>query len=48
VCLSNLENFNSLFIKEGMDNFMRLEKLNNIAIEQMTLLTDNSGIKKLK
>ncbi len=39
VCLSNLENFNSLFIKEGIDKFKRLQKLNFIAIEQMTILT---------
>jgi len=39
VCLSNLENINALFIKEGVDKLKRLEKLNNIAIEQMTLLT---------
>lgn len=48
VCLSNLENFNSLFIKEGIDKSKRLEKLNNIAIEQMTILIDDVGVKKLK
>ncbi len=39
VCLSNLENINALFIKEGLGKMARLEKLNNIAIEQMTILT---------
>ncbi len=39
VCLSNLENLNALFIKEGLDKTNRLEKLNSIAIEQMTILT---------
>ncbi|MBI2669498.1 KilA-N domain-containing protein [Candidatus Woesearchaeota archaeon] len=41
VCLSNLENLNALFIKENLDKAKRLEKLNNIAIEQMTLLTES-------
>ncbi|MBU4075902.1 MAG: KilA-N domain-containing protein [Euryarchaeota archaeon] len=48
VCLSNLENINALFIKEGMDKSKRLEKLNNIAIEQMTLLTKETSLKRLK
>ncbi len=39
VCLSNLENLNALFIKENLNKAERLEKLNNIAIEQMTILT---------
>lgn len=40
VCLSNLENLNALFIAEGMPQSQRLERLNQIAIQQMTLLTD--------
>jgi len=48
VCLSNLENLNALFIKEGMDKLERLKKLNIIAIEQMTILTNQQVIKKLK
>jgi hypothetical protein len=47
VCLSNLENLNALFIKEGLDKSKRLEKLNIIAIEQMTILTKDS-LKRLK
>ncbi|MBI2666843.1 KilA-N domain-containing protein [Candidatus Woesearchaeota archaeon] len=39
VCLSNLENLNALFIKEGLGKAERLQKLNSIAIEQMTILT---------
>src|SRR3989344_9402539 len=39
ICLSNLENLNALFIKEKLEKVKRLEKLNSIAIEQMTLLT---------
>lgn len=48
VCLSNLENLNALFIKEGIDKILRLEKLNNIAIEQMTILTRNKQVRELK
>ncbi|MEA3347778.1 MAG: KilA-N domain-containing protein [Pseudomonadota bacterium] len=48
VCLSNLENFNALFINEGMDQKDRLMKLNSIAISQMKLLTDDHNIRKLE
>jgi hypothetical protein len=44
VCLSNLENINALFIKEGLGKMIRLGKLNTVAIEQMTILT-NTGNK---
>ncbi len=47
VCLSNLENLNALFIQEGLPQRERLLKLNQIAISQIKLLTDDSGIKKL-
>jgi len=39
VCLANPENLNALFIKEGMPQPLRLQKLNRIAIEQMEILT---------
>ncbi len=48
VCLSNLENLNALFIKEGINKPERLEKLNATAIEQMTLLTADHTLKRLK
>ncbi|MBI2102422.1 KilA-N domain-containing protein [Candidatus Woesearchaeota archaeon] len=47
ICLSNLENFNALFIKERMDKIKRLEKLNSIAIEQMMILTTDVTKKSL-
>ena len=47
VCLSNLENLNALFIRENVAQAERLRKLNQIAIQQMKLLTDNPGIKQL-
>ncbi len=48
VCLSNLENLNALFIKEGIAKSLRLEKLNDIAIDQMTILIKSKNIKQLK
>jgi len=48
VCLSNLENLNALFITDGMKRSERLAKLNGIAINQMELLTDDSGVKRLE
>lgn len=46
VCLSNLENLNALFITDGLAQQSRLERLNTIAINQMTILTRDE-IKKL-
>jgi len=48
ICLSNLENLNALFINEGISQSERLTKLNKIAIQQMRLLIDDSGVKKLE
>src|SRR3989339_1469748 len=48
VCLSNLENLNALFIQEKMPQAERLRKLNQIAIQQMRLLTNDTGIKRLE
>lgn len=48
VCLSNLENLNALFIQEKITSAERLRKLNQIAIQQMRLLTDNTRIKQLE
>jgi hypothetical protein len=48
VCLSNLENLNALFIRETMPQADRLRKLNQIAIQQMRLLIDDTGIKRLQ
>jgi hypothetical protein len=47
VCLSNLENLNALFINEGLPQAQRLKKLNDIAIQQMRLLIDDTGVKRL-
>ena len=48
VCLSNLENLNALFINEGIAQKDRLIKLNAIAIQQITLLIDDHGVRKLE
>ncbi|MDQ1354074.1 MAG: hypothetical protein QG657_4383 [Acidobacteriota bacterium] len=48
VCLSNLENLNAHFINENYPQEQRLLKLNKIAIQQMKLLTDDHGQKKLE
>jgi hypothetical protein len=45
VCLANLENLNALFIAEGIPQKSRLERLNQIAIHQMTLLTEEKHLK---
>jgi hypothetical protein len=38
ICLSNLENINSLLIQEELEQKERLVKLNQLAIQQMTVL----------
>ncbi|HOP31604.1 MAG TPA: KilA-N domain-containing protein [Spirochaetota bacterium] len=47
VCLSNLENLNAHFIKEGLSQGDRLKKLNEIAIYQMKLLTADNTVKRI-
>lgn len=42
ICLSNLENINSVLINDGVAQNKRLEKLNQIAIQQLTVLSDNA------
>jgi hypothetical protein len=48
ICLSNMENINAVFINDGMPQGERLVKLNQIAIQQMRVLEDNSGRNLLK
>ena len=48
VCLANLENLNALFINEELSQEIRLERLNQIAIQQMRILTGDSGMKRLE
>ena len=48
ICLSNMENLNSVFINEGLPQKDRLIKLNQIAIQQMSVLEDIKNKKLLK
>lgn len=48
VILSNLENINSEFIKQGMTQNERLERLNQIAKSQSEIFQNNNGINKIK
>ncbi len=48
ICLSNMENINAVLINDGMPQGERLIKLNQIAIQQMQVLEDNSNRKLLK
>lgn len=45
ICLSNMESLNSVLIKEGLPQPERLQKLNQIAISQMTVLESIGEIK---
>lgn len=48
ICLSNMENLNAVFINEGLSQKDRLIKLNQIAIQQMSVLEDIKDKKLLK
>ncbi|WP_319476312.1 KilA-N domain-containing protein [Marispirochaeta aestuarii] len=45
VCLSNLENLNAHFIEEGLEQKVRLQRLNAIAIQQMRILTSETRLR---
>lgn len=46
--LTNLENLNAVMITQGIPQGERLVKLNQIAIAQLTTLTDNASVRKLQ
>lgn len=48
VCLANLETLNAVFITEGLTQSNRLVKLNQIAINQMKILLQDTSFKKLR
>jgi len=48
ICLSNMENLNAAFINEGIPQKERLIKLNQIAIQQMSVLQNVEGRKMLQ
>ena len=47
ICLSNMENLNSVFIEQGLSQDVRLKKLNQIAIHQMIVLDRDDTERKL-
>jgi len=47
ICLSNMENINAVLINDGILQRDRLIKLNQIAIQQMRILQENSNRKHL-
>ena len=44
ICLANLENINSIYINEGINQSTRLERLNKIAIYQMKILKQTNTL----
>ena len=48
VCLANLENLNAYLIQQELQQSERIKLLNQTAIQQMRLLTDDRGVKKLQ
>ncbi len=48
ICLSNMENINSVLINDGVSQAERLKKLNEIAITQMRVLSETNNRKLLK
>lgn len=48
VCLANLENLNAHFIGQDLPQAERLKLLNNTAIQQMRLLTEDKSVEKLE
>ena len=47
ICLSNMENLNAVFIEQGMTQSERLIKLNQTAINQMSVLESGDIDRKL-
>lgn len=48
ICLSNMESINAMLINEGLEQSSRLFKLNQLAIQQMTVLKEVENRKLLK
>ena len=44
ICLANLENLNSVFINDEINQSIRLERLNKIAISQMKILNESDKV----
>jgi hypothetical protein len=48
ICISNMENINAVMINDGIPQPQRLKKLNEIAIQQMRILSEVEVRKYLK
>lgn len=48
IVLSNLENLNAEFIRQGLPQSDRLRRLNQLAISQLKSLANNPSIKQLE
>lgn len=48
VCLANLENRNAVWIEEGLAQSDRLRRLNQVAIQQMQMLTRTVTAQRLQ
>ncbi len=48
VVLSNLESFNSVLIKQGVETDKRFVQLNQIAVDQMRVLVNSKSLKAIK
>ncbi len=48
ICISNMENINAVMINDGIPQPQQLKKLNEIAIQQMRILSEVEGRKYLK
>ena len=48
ICISNMENINAVMINDGVPQPERLKRLNEIAIQQMRILSQTGGRKLLK
>lgn len=48
ICLSNMENINAVMIQDGIPQSQRLKRLNEIAIHQMSVLSEVGGRNLLK
>lgn len=47
ICLSNMESLNAVFIEQGVTQSERLIKLNQVAIQQMSVLEGDANVNKL-
>ena len=47
MCLTNLESLNAILIRDGIPQSVRIEKLNDAAIYQMNILTEDKRVEDI-